>query len=207
MPVTKYSFGVAALRYTSSGNPELLLVCRRHSIAMCEILYGVTPINPGLLHRLCQGLTHLERTTLLSKPLRFSSSSCLGVRATTAATSKKNDWSGARTSSGGESRPFERVRSCDVSSPRPASRLRHPNGRFQRGDVRRRTRVRSTPPAESLRRRADTPRRSTSCIATSTSSSSRSTCPTTAYGTTTPTSSEWCGRGVAPLRPAGGGPV
>lgn len=36
---------------------------------MCEILYGVTPINPGLLHRLCQGLTHLERTTLLSKPL------------------------------------------------------------------------------------------------------------------------------------------
>lgn len=64
-PPPKRSYGVVALRW-ASGGLEVLLVCRRHSIALCHIIFGRQRVMaPNRLSAACANLTPDERAVLL----------------------------------------------------------------------------------------------------------------------------------------------
>lgn len=61
------SFGIIAMRPTPSGW-KYLLVCRRDSVGMCDILFGNESISRRYLQRVCSQITQSEAECILHHP-------------------------------------------------------------------------------------------------------------------------------------------
>ena len=65
---TSESFGVIAVNFTPSGW-KYLLVCRRDSVGMCDLLFGNGDINKTYLRRICSQITQREVECILKHPI------------------------------------------------------------------------------------------------------------------------------------------